>query len=103
MNASPTAPTLDVTRLGASLATGLTFATVSPATGYGTSAAGPGELTIRNGAVTLFNAQAPLVRDSSTTVVALGTSDPLILPGSPRSFQPIALKDTAATPTAGAW
>ncbi len=103
VNVSPTVSALDATRLDASLATGLAYGAVTPATGYGSSPAGPGDLTVRNGGVTIFNAQTPLRRDSATTILMLGSTDAAFAAGSARTFQPITLRDTAAVPASGAW
>jgi hypothetical protein len=104
IHVSPTASALDVRRENDVLSTALGFATTSPATGYGSSVAGPGVLQVRDASGTsLYSAQAPLVRDSATTVVVLGNVGAEFAAGSARSFQPLVLKDTAATPTVGAW
>ena len=103
VNVSATVSSLDATRLGGSLASALAFGAVSPATGYGSSPAGPGDLTVRNGAVTIYNAQAPLRRDSATTILMIGSTDAAFAAGSARTFQPIALRDTVAVPASGAW
>ena len=104
VHASPTSSALDVSRGGAALATALTFAAVSPTAAYGSSPAGPGVLTVKDASgATLFNAQIPLLRDTAMTIVALGNSGASFAAGSARTFQPIALRDTAAVPTAGGW
>ena len=104
VHVAPTASALTVTRSGASLATALAFGSVSPAMAYGSSPAGPGLLNVVDAAgLTLFNAQIPLLRDTAQTIIAFGNPGTVFVAGSARSFQPVALKDTAATPTAGAW
>lgn len=104
VHASPTSSALDVSRSGAALGTALTYATVSPASAYGSSPAGPGVLLVKDASgATLFNAQIPLLRDTALTIVAVGNSGAAFPAGSARTFQPIALRDTAASPAAGGW
>jgi len=103
VHVAPTAPVLDVARSGATLATALTYGAVSPATGYGASPAGPGVLRVTASGTTLFDAQIPLLRDTAQTIVLLGNPGAAFPAGSARTFQPVALKDTAAAPAAGAW
>jgi len=104
VHVSPTASALGVSRTDAPLATALTYGAVSPATGYGASPAGPGILRVTDaGGATVFNAQIPLLRDTAQTIVLLGNPGAAFAAGSARTFQPVALKDTAAAPAAGAW
>ncbi len=104
VHASPTASALDVSRSGAALATALAYSAVSPATLYGSSPAGPGVLLVKDASgATLFNAQIPLLKDTAMTIVAVGTAGAAFPAGSARTFQPIALRDTAASPAAGGW
>jgi hypothetical protein len=103
VHVSATAPAIDVARAGSTVASAVAFGSVAPATGYATSPAGPGILTVSAGGSTVWSAQAPLVRDSGHTVIALGNVGAAFAAGSARSFQPIVLKDTAAAPTAGGW
>jgi hypothetical protein len=105
VHVAPTVGTLAVTRLGGELAASLSFGAVAPATGATTSPAGPGVLTIRDvtGNTTLYNEQAPIARDAGTTIVLLGNVGSGFAAGSARSFQPIVLRDTVASPASGAW
>ena len=105
VHVSPTAPAVTVTRGGASLAQGAAFAAVAPATGYASTPAGPAvlEITGAGGGPAVFRAPIFLARDSAYTIVALGNVGAGFAAGSARSFQPIVLRDTVATPATGAW
>jgi len=104
VHVAPTASPLTVSRSGATLATALAYGSVSPATSYGSSPAGPGLLRVVDATgTTLFDAQIPLLRDTAQTIVVLGNPGAAFAAGSARTFQPVALKDTAAVPAAGAW
>jgi hypothetical protein len=105
VHVAPTVGALTITREGASLASALSFGALAPATGSGSSPAGPGVLSVRADAdgATLYSAQAPIARDAGTTIVLVGNTGAAFAAGSARSFQPLVLRDTAASPTAGAW
>jgi hypothetical protein len=105
VHVAPTVGALTVTREGSSLASALAYGASAPATGTGSSPAGPGVLTIRadGDGTTLFSAQAPIARDAGTTIVLVGNTGAGFTAGSARSFQPLVLRDTTASPSAGAW
>lgn len=104
VHVAPTASPLTVSRSGETLATALAYGSVSPATSYGSSPAGPGVLRVVDATGnTLFDAQIPLLRDTAQTIVAFGNPGAAFAAGSARTFQPVALKDTVAVPAAGAW
>lgn len=104
VHVAATAPAVDIARAGSTIASAVAFGSVSPATGYATSPAGQGVLTVSAGGTAVWSAQAPLVRDSAHTIVALGNVGAAFPAGSARSFQPIVLKDTAvAAPATAAW
>lgn len=104
VHVAPTAPAVTIARAGATLASGVAFGSVVPATAYATTPAGQGELVITaaSGDVVYRN-NIPLARDSAYTIVALGNVGAGFVPGTVRTFQPIVLRDTVATPTAGGW
>lgn len=105
VHVSPNAPAVTVARAGATLATGVAFGAVAPATAYTTTPAGQGELVISDasGGAVVYRNNIPLARDSAYTIVALGNVGAPFVAGTQRTFQPIVLRDTVAVPTAGGW
>jgi hypothetical protein len=103
VHAAPTVGALSVTRAGSDVVSALVYGAVGPATGYGSSPAGSGVLTIRDGAATLFNTDTPIPLTGATTLVMVGNSGSTFAAGSARSFQPLVVRDTAAAPASGAW
>lgn len=105
VHVAPTVGAVTVTRAGSTLAAALSYGAVAPATGAVPSPAGPGALVVRADAdaVQLFNTQAPIARDAGTTVVLVGNTGAGFAAGSARSFQPLVVRDTTASPASGAW
>ncbi|MCU0636556.1 MAG: DUF4397 domain-containing protein [Gemmatimonadaceae bacterium] len=105
VHVSPDAPAVNVSRAGATLAQGVAFAAPAPQSGYVTTPAGQGvlEIAAATGGAAVYRNNIPLARDSAYTVVALGNVAGGFAAGAARTFQPVVLRDTVATPTAGGW